>query len=194
MEVDVIEERRSFLLKLLSSSDEELRKKAAESLEKLEARLSLPRVVDALKTGDKRERLNAIYSLGKIGGEKSINALYALWKMEVPQDERAAAARALAEIEDPRAMKFFWNVFKEESDKIVKVELLRLLAKWKDRRGVPVLLKELISREADYIVELIKVLGVLGDIRAEPYLLRFASSKHRNIKLAAVEALGNIEA
>lgn len=187
------EDRRDLLLKLLSSQDNLIRQKAAEALDKLEAKLSLPRILDALKTGDKRERLGAIYSLGKIGGEKAINALYSLWKNNVPTDERAAAARALSDIEDPRAMKYFWNVFKEESEKIVKIELLRLLAKWKDRRGVPVLLKELTTREADYLVELIKVLGVLGDPRAEPYLIKFATSKHRDIKLAAIGALGDLE-
>ena len=188
-----VRERKDFLLKLLSSDDVMLRQKASESLEKIEAKLSLPRIIDSLKSGDKVERLQAIYSLGKIGGEKAINVLYSLWSPPASIDERTAAARALAEIDDPRAMKYFWNIMKEEKDSIVKMELLRLLRKWRDRRGIAILLKELATKEVAYLVELIKVLGVLGDQRAEPYLLRFVQSKHREIKLAAVEALGNLE-
>ncbi len=188
-----VEERKNFLLKLLSSDDVMLRQKASESLEKLEAKLSLPGIIDSLKSGDKVERLQAIYSLGKIGGEKAINALYSLWNPPASIDERTAAARALAEIDDPRAMKHFWNIMKVEKDNLVKMELLRLLRKWRDTRGIAILLKELTAKDVAYLVELIKVLGLLGDQRAEPYLLRFAQSKHREIKLAAVEALGNLE-
>ncbi len=190
-----LEERKKVLMEIIDKSgDEELRRAAAESLNKVEGKMSLPLVIDNLRHGDKVIRLQAIYSLGKIGGEKAINALYSLWSVDSDVDERAAAARALSEIDDPRSMKFFWKVFQLEKEKVVKVELFQLLKKWKDRRGTGILLKELSSRDADYLIELIRVLGKLGDPRVEPYLIKLAGSRHRGIKMAAVEALGELDA
>ena len=187
-----LQTRRQLLLKLMTQ-DKELAKDAALALQDIDAKLSVTRMVEMLNVGNKPDRVKAIYALGKIGGEKAIAAILTCWNPVKEEDERAAAARALKETNDPTVTKYIWSIFQSETSQIVKIELLQIIKRWKDRRGLALLIKELSQKNPDYLIELIETIGILGDSRAEQYLVNFLKIKHKGILKATIRALGKLE-
>ena len=95
--------RREALSALLTDPNEEVRIAAAEALEHLEGIGSIPEILEALKKGDLGTKLNAIYALGRIGGEQVIAPLlYCASRPEV--DIKSVAIEVLGNLGHPKAL------------------------------------------------------------------------------------------
>ena len=182
--------RRELMLKLIDNK--QLAKTAAEALQNIDSKLSINSLIESLAISNKPARIRILYSLGKIGGEQALEAILTSWNPIKEEDERATAARALRELNDPAVTKFIWSIFQSENSLVVKIELLKIIKQWKDRRGLSILLKDLSQNSPDYLVEIINTIGTLGDGRAEKYLLNFLKIKHTGILQATIEALGKL--
>src|SRR3970282_2329369 len=98
-----MDKRKKIRVKTLKDSDENIRKLAAESLEKIKTRERMDTIEKFINSGEKLEKLRAVYALGRLKGQKAIQLLLKAIKDPI-EDVRAAAIRVLGKMGDPRVM------------------------------------------------------------------------------------------
>lgn len=182
--------RRMLLVNLLNDPNAGVRKCAAMGLEKLEALESLDGLLERVRTGTPAERIDAIYALAKVPDDAALRALTGLLK-HVDEDVRAAAARALDTILDPRTIKYLVESLEDQSFTVREI-VVETLARLKDRKVTPFLVAQLGSPHEEYLEKVVTALGELGDPRAEGPLTKLTRHKNPKVRGLAAIALGGL--
>lgn len=187
----MLEERKSALRKALNDPEPTVRSAASDSLEKIESLGELSRTLEHLKTGDRGQKIQAIFTLGRINDPRTIPPLLAMLKSSDP-DIRSTAVQVLGQKHDPKTI---GPVVKHlgDPDSAVRVHAARALGFFSDRRLVPYLAKVLGDRDEQLVLEAVKSLRSMGFAEAEKPLISLLDHDHPTIRTEAAAALGDLD-
>ncbi len=186
-----MDKRKQVIIRALQDKDENVRSSAAAALEKLETRQRLGMLENLLDTGDKVEKLRAVYAVAALRGEGILNLLVKA-AGDATVDVRAAAVRSLGRFGDKRVLPAIVERLKDESSVVVRVAVESLANLWDPRLMGP-LLQTLKSKDHGVIEISLEVIGKSGDKKAEQAMIYFAVKGNVKMRSLALEALGIME-
>jgi HEAT repeat protein len=201
------------LIAVLKDGDEFVRTAAAEALGKLGDARAVEPLVAALKDGDEFVRTAAAEALGELGDVRAVEPLVAALKDEEVNVRKAAvralgriweltdivelgnrdskvkmaAAEALGELGDVRAVEPLITALKDEKVNVRKAAVRALGRIWElsDIVGLG-------NNDSKVRMAAAEVLGKLGDVRAVEPLVTALKDEARYVQAAAAEALGKL--
>jgi len=199
-----VDERMRVLRKALADPEEEVRRRAAESLSRVEAKTDLDTYVRMLSSDDRPVRIHAIYLLAELATQAAIGLLRS--QMSNPYDDvRAGVIRALGSNSDdykiPEVREKAVDIVLmglEDANPSVRVSAADALAKYADPRSEEALLTVVTSRVdagSEGIQLMVSALLALGKIRsrkAVPVIMERAKTDNLEVREAALRALGLI--
>ncbi|MBL8155592.1 MAG: HEAT repeat domain-containing protein [Anaerolineae bacterium] len=144
-------------------------------------------LIHALSDPSAAARHNAAHTLGKIGDGRAVDGLIgALRDGDAPV--RLKAAYALGQIGDGRAAQGLVDLLADPDLNVrwMAVEVLERL------KAVEAVLPALGHAEADVREQAAAILGLIGDRRAAEGLIRAARDETWEVRVAAIQALGEI--
>ncbi len=186
-----MDKRKEFILKALSDSDEEIRKVAAQALEKLELRGRLDFLEKNIKTGSKLEKLRSIYAIGGLRGKRIVEILTGALKDPV-EDVRATALRMLSDVWDERVLPYLVESLKDPSP-VVRRVAIDGIGNFRDHRLLKPLLQMLKDPDPGVVERAIEIIGRIGDRRCENAMLYFMVKGNNRMKVLAIKALGEMD-
>jgi HEAT repeat protein len=154
------------------------------------------RFVTELRMSKRRNRrVEAAKALAEFADPASADAL--LEALEDPVDEvRWQAAGALAKIGDPRAVRPLLEVLQRESDwganRIADTLVAFGSTAVPDLARYALLSDPALSPDTAHLPLVARVLGIIGDIRAEPAMLSALESEDGELRIRAAAALGTV--
>jgi HEAT repeat protein len=186
-----MDKRRQLLIKALQDENENIRSNAAEALERLDTRARVDAISELIATGEKVEKLRAIYALSSLRGQAVVTLVSVALKDEV-EDVRAAAYRVIGKIADLRALPILIEGLKDSSP-IVERVVIDALGSFRDPQLLLPVMHMLKSKDPGVVERAIDIVGRSGDKRAEEAMLYFSVKGNLNMKYLAMKALGVME-
>ena len=187
----VMEARKQVLISALKDPDPTVKHAAAEALEKLELRTKFPALERLIGSGEKIEKLRAIYALAGMRGP-SVSTLLARALKDDIEDVRAAAVRTLADLSDRAVLPQLVEALKDPSV-IVEREVIDALMRFTEPQLVGPYIHMLKSKDTGVIERAIDALAVYGDKKAEEAMVFYATKGTVSMKCKAIRALGMME-
>jgi HEAT repeat protein len=154
------------------------------------------RFVTELRTAKGRnKRVEAVKALAEFADPASADAL--LEALSDPVDEvRWQAAGALAKIGDPRAVRPLLETLQREADwganRIGDTLVAFGSAAVPDLARYALLTDSSLSSSTSHLPLVARVLGIIGDVRAEPAMLSALASDDAELRIRAAAALGTV--
>ena len=154
------------------------------------------RFVTELRTAKGRnKRVEAVKALAEFADPASADAL--LEALKDPVDEvRWQAAGALAKIGDPRAVRPLLETLQREADwganRIGDTLVAFGSAAVPDLARYALLTDSSLSSSTSHLPLVARVLGIIGDVRAEPAMLSALASDDAELRIRAAAALGTV--
>lgn len=187
-----MDERRQVLIQLLRDSNEEVRKSAAQALERLEGLDNLAVLIEKYRDGDKAMKMKVIYAMAKLRAEDSFLILiHALSSPE--EDVRAAAVRVLGEIGEIKTIQAIINMLNDSS---VTIQTLAVEALGNFRQTeiklAPRLLPILEHENKYLVMAVINALGKLNAGDSMQSIIKLTKHQDPDIRRAAAEVLGKL--
>lgn len=146
-----------------------------------------------LRVGDVQVRSDAIKFLGKSKDPKILDLLINLLR-DKERLVKKAAAEALGQIKDLRALQPLIETLKNYNDDDVRKSIVEALGNIGDKRAVDPLLESLRDINWKYSIKVIESLGKLGDKRAIDPLLEVLRSGNSALHQTTIEALKKLQA
>lgn len=173
-----------------------VRTQAATSLNVLAIPGALPALIALLQDPDREVRVAAAFAAGRLGAPQSLAALLEILR-DGPREARRQAAVSLRFLGDAAAVPALMDALADPS-RSVREEAAVALGHLGDPQAVPALVNAL--TDANIMAEerralreyLLTALGNLGDRRAVPSLIRALDDYDRNVRRAAILALGRL--
>jgi HEAT repeat protein len=186
-----MEERRKVLIQLLRDPHEEVRRSAAEALERLEGLQNLDTLIQKYRSGDRVMKLRVIYALGKLRADTCLPVLiHALASEE--EELRAAAIRVLGELGDARTLQALVAGLNDPS-LTIQTLTVEALANFHHQQLVP-LIVPILERENKYLVmAALHTLAKLNAAGALEAIIRLTGHGDADIRKTAAAVLGEIE-
>ena len=184
--------RKEILIAALKDADADVRKAAAEALEKLEARERLDALAKKIESGQMIEKVKVIYALSDLRGPRVAAVLSAALK-DPSEDVRAAAARALGTMGDTSVLQALVDALKDASPIVVRA-VVEALSGFKDQRLLGPLVQALKHQDSGVVERALEAVARFGDKRAEEALVYFASKGNPKMKSIALKGLGVMDA
>jgi HEAT repeat protein len=173
---------------LLKDGDPEVRRAAADAIERLEGSGSLEEILHSLKTGSMGERITAIYALGEIGGVRVLGPLVYCAKRE-EDDIRSAAVEILGRL----AVRATLPVLLERLDDPNAAIRARAIAALAGFRPTPALHERLRpfldATDGALEAEAALALARLKDLSSQERITALLASPHASTRQAAATAL-----
>ena len=186
-----MDKRKETLIKAMQDSNEEVRKAAAEAMEKHQVRQRLDFLEEKLTSGEMLEKIRAVYAITDMKGTRIIELLTKALK-DPAEDVRAAAVRALGEMSDAGAVPILVEALNDASPMVARSSV-DALGKYNDPRALGPLMKALKNPDAGVVEKAIEAIGRYGDKRTEEAMLHFAVSGNEKMRSLALKALGTME-
>lgn len=186
-----MDKRKEILITALQENDEDIRKRAADALEKLEVRSRLEAVEKKLSAGEMLEKIRAVYALTDLKGPK-IAELLAMASKDSSEDVRAAAVRVLGNFGDASALAPLVELLKDPNPIVVRATVEALL-NFRDSRLLGPLMHTLKHQDTGVVERAIEAVGRFGDKRSEEAMIYFASKGNPKMKGLAIKALGEMD-
>lgn len=183
--------RRDILLGALKDADSQVRKAAAEALEKLQARERLDALEKKIETGEMLEKIRIIYALSDLRGPKVAEVLSRALKDPL-EDVRAAAVRALSTLGDPAALPQMVESLKDQSPVVARAAV-EALSVFKDPRLLGPFMQMLKHKDSGVVERALEAAAAIGDKRAEEALVYFAAKGNPVMKVIALKGLGSMD-
>lgn len=188
--IPAIRTRREALAPLLKDPDEGVRQAAAQALERLDCAGSLDEVLEQLKKGKLGDKVQAIFALGRIGGEKVLGPLvYCANRPE--EDIKSAAIEVLGELANPKALPVLIEKLREPNSG-VRARAVAAIGNYRD----PALAKHIVpfldANDGLLEAEAALALARLGDPAPEARLIALLRSPYPSTRQAAASALGEL--
>lgn len=184
--------RKEMMIAALKDADPEVRKAAAEALEKLEARERLDAFAKKVESGQMLEKVKVIYAISDLRGPGVAAILSAALK-DASEDVRAAAARALGAMGDASVLQALVDALKDGSPIVVR-SVVDALSGFKDSRLLGPLVQALKHQDSGVVERALDAVANFGDKRAEEALSYFASKGNPKMKCIALRGLGIMDA
>src|SRR3989304_3724288 len=184
--------RKEILIAALKDADADVRKAAAEALERLEARERLDALAKKIEAGQMLERVKVIYPPSDLRGPRVAAILSAALK-DPSEDVRAAAARALGTMADATVLQALVESLKDASPIVVRAGV-EAISNFRDPGllGPPV--RALKHQDSGVVERALEAVSRFGDKRAEEALVYFASKGNAKMKGIALRGLGIMDA
>ena len=186
-----MDKRKQMLVSALNDKDGTVRSAAAEALERLEIRAKTPYLEKLIETGEKIEKLRAVYALSTLRGAGILLIIVKALKDPV-EDVRAAALRVLGNIGDKGVLSDIIERLKDPSAVVARVAV-EALGNFRDPQLLPPLIQMLKNKDAGVIENALGVIAGMGDKRAEDAMMYFAVKGNPAMRVAAMKALGMME-
>ncbi len=184
--------RREILLRRLEDADPEVRERAAESLDRLDALEGLADVLGRLRSLGKVEWVGLLRSISGLRDETCFKL--ALKALEHPApDVRLAALEVTADFADSRAVAHVARLL-EDPEALARARAAEVLAQLGDRRSAPRVARLLSDPDQQVVARAAVSLGLLGYGEAEARMLELAEHADPEVRAAAVSALGRLGA
>ncbi|MDH3398425.1 MAG: HEAT repeat domain-containing protein [Acidimicrobiia bacterium] len=154
------------------------------------------RFVNELRTSTRRnKRVEAVKALAEFADPASADAL--LETLKDPVDEvRWQGAGALAKIGDPRAVRPLLETLQRETDwganRIADTLVAFGSTAVPDLARYALLSDPVLSANAAHLPLIARVLGIIGDVRAEPAMLSALEADDAELRIRAAAALGTV--
>ena len=154
------------------------------------------RFVTELRTAKGRnKRVEAVKALAEFADPASADALLEALRDSV-DEVRWQAAGALAKIGDPRAVRPLLETLQRESDwgasRIGDTLVAFGSAAVPDLARYALLTDSSLSSSSSHLPLIARVLGIIGDVRAEPAMLSALESDEAELRIRAAAALGTV--
>jgi HEAT repeat protein len=185
-----MEKRKQILITALQDKDAQVRKCAADALEKLEIRERLDVIGEKIEKSEMLDKIRAVYALMDLKGD-AINALLVKALKDPSEDVRAAAIRVLAGKGDS-ALKPLVEMLKDESPIVVRVAVEEL-ADYEDTRLLGPFMSVLKNPDTGVVERALDAISRLGDKRAEDAMCHFAVKGNTRMRSLALKALGEMD-
>jgi HEAT repeat protein len=176
-------------MEALDGSQTEVRLKALEALNNINAPAVVPAYVKALHDANDRVRdgaKDAINRLGAIGIGGLINAL-----QEDNSYVRGIAAQALGKTGSPEVVQPLVNAINDE-DAGVRLSVISALTEMKDPSSIPALLAGLQDPDATVRRMAVHAIGLTGDPSMVQNVSALFADPSLEVQLSAADALGNM--
>jgi len=183
--------RRDILLGALKDADTQVKKAAAEALEKLQARERLDALGRKIETGEMLEKIRVIYAISDLRGPKVAEVLSRGLKDPL-EDVRAAAVRALSGLGDPATIPLMVETLKDQSPVVARAAV-EALAVFKDPRLLGPFMQMLKHKDPGVVERALEAVAAIGDKRAEEAFVYFASRGNHAMKVIALKGLGSMD-
>lgn len=179
------------LVAALKDKSEEIRKLAAESLEKCEVRARLDALANKIESAEMLEKVRAIYALTDIKGPRVVEILLKAAK-DPSEDVRAAAVRVLGRVADITQIQQLVDALKDTSP-IVQRVAVEVLGSFRDSRLLGHMMHLLKNTDSGVTERAIDVIARIGDKRSEEAMLHFAVKGNPKMRVIAIKALGEMD-
>jgi len=186
-----MEDRKKVLIKLLRDSSEDVRRSAAEALERLEGLANLDSLIARYRTGDKVVKLKVIYALGKLRSEACLPVIIHALSSE-DEDLRSAAVRMLGEMGDPRGLQPLLNLLHDES-LTIQTLVVEALANFPRHNLVAHLLPVLDRENKHLVMSALRTLSALNAVEALDRIIELTRHDDPEVRKTAAIVLGEIE-
>ena len=185
-----MEKRKEILVNALKDKESQVRKCAADALEKLEIRARLDVIAEKIEKSEMLEKIRAIYALMDLKGS-NVNALLATALKDPSEDVRAAAVRVLGG-KGEGVIPFLVEVLKDESPIVVR-GVVEVLGDFEDSRLLGPLMGTLKNPDSGVVERALEAISRLGDKRAEEAMFHFAEKGNCRMRSLAIKALGEMD-
>lgn len=183
--------RKEIILASLRDADPQVKKAAAEALEKLQARERLDALSRKIETGEMLEKIRVIYALSDLRGPRIAEVLTASLKDPV-EDVRAAGVRALGNLGDPATLPQLVESLKDTSP-IVARAAVEALSNFRDPRLLGPFMQMLKHQDPGVVERALEAVSKIGDKRAEDAFAYFAAKGNPKMKAIALKGLGTMD-
>ncbi|OGP14208.1 MAG: hypothetical protein A2052_01580 [Deltaproteobacteria bacterium GWA2_54_12] len=183
--------RREILLGALKDADSQVKKAAADALEKLQARERIDALAQKIATGEMLEKIKVIYALSDLRGPRVAEVLAKTLKDPV-EDIRAAGVRALGNLGDPATLPQLVESLKDTSP-IVARAAIEALSTFKDPRLLGPFMQMLKHQDPGVVERALEAVANIGDKRAEEAFVYFAAKGNPRMKAIALKGLGTMD-
>lgn len=182
--------RREALLRRLQDADPEVRGRAAQSLDRLDALERLAEILGRLRSLGKAEWVGLLRSLAGLRDETCFKL--ALKALEHPgPDVRLAALDAVLDFADSRAVAHVAQLL-EDPEALVRARSVEVLGLLGDRRGAPRAAPLLWDPDSQVVARAAVAVGLLGHAESEARLLELGEHADPEVRAAAVSSLGRL--
>ncbi|MFQ5736586.1 MAG: HEAT repeat domain-containing protein [Thermodesulfobacteriota bacterium] len=185
-----MEKRKQILIDALQDKDPQVRKYAADALEKLEIRERIDRITEKIEQGEMLEKIRAIYALMDLKGE-NVNAILIKALKDPSEDVRAAAVRVLGG-KGEGAITPLVEALKDTSPIVVR-GVVEALCNFEDHRLLGPLMGALRNPDTGVVERALEAISRLGDKRAEEAMIHFAVKGNGRMRGLAIKALGEMD-
>jgi HEAT repeat protein len=184
--------RGEVLKQAITDADPQVRELAAGGLASGLGVNPLGPLLDAVKDQNANVRRAAVWSLGNIPhSPRAADAIIALMKHDPETDVREAAATALGNSGDPRALELFVAAL-GATDHAVRNTAVQMLGIMRDARAVGTLVALLADKEPRVRMHAVSSLGQIKDERAVAPLRGLIADDDERVRIGAMDALGKI--
>ncbi len=195
----------SILIYCLNDQDDDVRSKAIEGLWENEEPSLIDFLINLLEQ-DSSEKVQAAaaIALGKfamLAEHKKLRSCHIFKVQETlltvisdknkPVEVRRRALEAAAPISFPQVKTAIMEAY-QSHDSRLKISAIYAMSKNCDPRWLPMLLKELVSADAEVRYEAAGACGELEEEEAVPYLIKLANDSDADVQMATIQALGKI--
>ena len=185
-----MEKRKHILIEALQDKDPQVRKSAADALEKLEMRERLDLIASKIEGGEMLDKISAVYALIDLKGE-NVNALLVQAPKDPSEDVRAAAVRVLGG-KGEAAITPLVEALKDSNPIVVRC-VVEALGGFDDHRLIGPLMGALRNPDPGVVERSLEAISRLGDKRAEEAMLHFAVKGNSRMRSLAIKALGEMD-
>jgi len=182
----MINERRSALRSLLLDPDVDVRQAAASALDVVEAVADFDRLLTVLRNGERIERLEAVYALGKLNHKRVYPALLETIKAE-DSELRLLAVKVLGEKKHPKTVAALVKLL-DDPEPAVQIEVARVLGGFADPALLAVL-GPLICRQEELALTALDSIAELNAAEGEQVVLTAIRDSRPPIRAKAAQVL-----
>lgn len=186
----MLEDRKKRLIELLRDPDPEIRKAAAESLERVESLHSLEEIVAILHGEERGAKVKAIYAFEFINSDKIFPILLKLLQQPDP-DLRSAAIQVLGAKKNLQTLGTLVKHLKDPHP-AVRVHAAEAVGNFTDKRLIPYLAALISEKDDSLAAAATKSLGKIGAVEGEPHILSAMQDPRPTVRLAAAQAIASI--
>ena len=184
------EKQRQIIIRALQDDDPEVCQAANLALEYLEACADMSALRAALHSTDRRQRVAAVYKLGRIPAPEA-GVLLQECLQDQDADVRAVAVQMAGVRREKGALSALVLCLKD-SDSAVAVYAAQALARFDDKRLVPYLQAMCTSAVDELVCACLDTLGEIGDSAAIDAGIHAAAHPSPAVRLSAIRMLGRL--
>lgn len=186
-----LSERKEVLVKALQDPEEVVRAAASRALDRIEGMERFENIAQAASSGEKPDRIRAIYFMGFLNSNESVDRVLSFLQDAEP-DIRVAAVKAVQLHLPARAFIPLLGALEDPDPSVIQV-VIETLSHYRDPRITEFLVPFLHGQDTETACIAAESLGRNGDPSAQSDLIKILrETPDPFLRTKAAEALGNL--